>query len=172
MVVDTLFTDLTAIMTPIVIIGGFIFGGIKYLNSQAEKKRILSKEEALQTANELKRLAGETAKEVRMYSDKINNEMMVKVTEVDRKVMEMLDDLKHRADLTNGNVQIIRTEIADLQEDLQDLYDEMENGGSNDNDVDREDNDRRRRQRAKKQRIKRRSIEADRINQSEHALNR
>jgi hypothetical protein len=82
----------------------------------------------------------------------------VKVTEridkLDLKLMTMINDLGKRSDMVNGNIANIRTDIADLQEDLA----EMNIANEDPNNV---------KTRVRAQRLKRRRIEADRISQSE-----
>lgn len=104
------------------------------------------------------------------------------LTESTEKLNLVLRGLAERADLVNGNVASIRTDIADLQEDLLDLY------SGDDLDYQREDNGRdveidhgrgrdglsarknRKRLDTSRRRLettKRRKIEADRVNQAE-----
>jgi hypothetical protein len=98
-----------------------------------------------------------------------------KVGTVDNKVEKMFE----RANLVNGNVSNIRTDIADLQEDLLELYsaDDLEyqkEDNGRDVEVDKghgRDSISTRKNRKRTdlaRRIKRRQIETDRIDQEEH----
>lgn len=130
MVIDPFFADLTTIVTPIILIGGFIFGAIKYLNTQSNKK-----------SEQIKQLIEDTIANTNKKLD-ISNE----------KAHEILDDLKKRADITNGNVFNIRSDILDLQEEIEELQ-------HNDEITPRT------KARAKKKRARRTQIELDRKNQ-------
>lgn len=63
-----------------------------------------------------------TARSLREHNQLMITEVLNKIRDVDDKVMKMLQDLSTRADLTNGNVKAIRTEIADVRGDVQDLW--------------------------------------------------
>lgn len=162
--VDQFVTDITAIITPVVLVGGMLFAAIRWLSSQAEKKAIRVKAEAKETADALQKVLEDTASDVKEYTDKRNNEMLVKISEVDKKVMEMLSDLTVRANLTNGNVALIRTEISDLQDDILTIQDTMPCDGNEVKSTDM------RRLRDRRRKNKRRDIERDRVAQSEVEL--
>lgn len=164
--VEIAIPDPTIIVTQLVLIGGLILGAVKWLESKNEKKVFKAKEEALVTANELKKLSEETAREVRSYSDTLTGEITSKINDIDKRLVDMVKTLQRRADLTNGNVQIIRTEIADLEEDLDTIQNSLPINGDviKTNDL--------RRVRAKKRRERRRDIEKNRVEQSESFLNR
>lgn len=186
---DPTLADVTTIATVVTLVGGMLFGAVKWLSGQAEKKAERLKEEAektaklvseqaLKTAADLKTLTEVIAKDTRIYSDSMskdarvyfdqkNNEMLIKIGDVDTKVREMLSDLRKRADLTNGNVSSIRTDIADLQEDIQMIFDEKaEAVGDGDEMIIKT----RKREQDKRRRTKRRAIEKDRVAQSERSL--
>ena len=140
-------------------------------------------DEALKTAADLKHLTETIAKDTRIYADaqnkeareyydKKNDEMLLKIAEIDKKVMEMLSDLRKRADLTNGNVSSIRTDIADLQEDIHMIFDEKAEALGGDDPGDQQIVKSRKREQDKRRRNKRRAIERDRVDQSERSLNR
>lgn len=178
--VDPALADITPIITIVALVGGMLFGAVRWLSGQAEKKAERVKEIAEKTAADLKQLTEGIARDTRIYTDNHdktareyydirNTEMLMKVSEVDKKVMEMLSDLRKRADLTNGNVSSIRTDIADLQEDIQMIFDEKEEAiGDGDAQIVKS----RKREQDKRRRTKRRAIEKDRIDQSERSLNR
>jgi uncharacterized phage infection (PIP) family protein YhgE len=187
------FSQISTIATTVVLVGGLIFGAIRWLNAQSDKKVAKAKQEAETTATELKGLtahvaeqikgeAEETARdlkalteriasEMKVTSEAVNKEIMGKIEQVDKRVMEMLSDLRRRADLTNGNVATIRTEIQDLNDDLQELYEQMpEPVVPTGNGAAMAERVKRTREREKKQRMKRRKIEQDRVEQSERYL--
>lgn len=188
------FSQVSTIATTVVLVGGLIFGAIRWLNAQSDKKVAKAKQEAETTATELKGLtahvaeqikkeAEETAEDVKALTERIaaemketseavNKEIMGRIEQVDKRVMEMLSDLRRRADLTNGNVAVIRTEIADMNDDLQELYEQIPDSsqtavGNGSGNAERL---KRTREREKKQRLKRRKIEQDRVEQSERYL--
>jgi len=178
MVEADLLAQFTTIVTPTILIGGMLFGAVRWLSGQAEKKadRVRDtaektaadlKSTAERTAAELKKVTEDIALEAKKYSDEKYILMTEKISEVDNKVMEMLSDLRKRADLTNGNVSSIRTDIADLQEDIQMIFDEKaEAVGDGDEMIIKT----RKREQDKRRRNKRRAIERDRIDQSERQM--
>lgn len=176
--VEVAIPDLTTIITQFVLVGGLILGAVKWLENKSEKKSLKEKEEAEQTARELKEVTERTTSEIKKitedkarealdHTDHVNQEMKTytdskytdmstRITEIDKKVVLMREDLGRRADFTNGSVASIRTDIADLQEELEELQDRSDN------------NIEMKRHRDKKRREKRRTIERDRIEQSYH----
>jgi hypothetical protein len=67
-----------------------------------------------------------TAELLKHHNQLLIDNVLVKIREVDEKVMKMLSDLTTRADMTNGNVKNIRSEIADVQDDVQSLWNFLE----------------------------------------------
>jgi hypothetical protein len=67
-----------------------------------------------------------TARNLREHNTVMNEMLKIAIQEVDEKVMKMLQDLSARADMTNGNVGKIRNEVQDVKEDVQDLWDRLE----------------------------------------------
>lgn len=67
-----------------------------------------------------------TARVLQKQTEIMNTDLKNAIREVDEKVMRMLADLSKRADMTNGNVRMIRTEIADVQQDVQSLWELVE----------------------------------------------
>ena len=192
--VDPTLADITPVVTIVALVGGMLFGAVRWLSGQAEKKADRVREvaektaqnvsdQAIKTAADLKKLTEDIARDNKIYSDGIsrdarayydqkNSDMLVKIGEVDRKVMEMLSDLRKRADLTNGNVSSIRTDIADLQEDIQMIFDEKAEALQDDDPSSKMIIQTRKREQEKRRRNKRRAIEKDRVDQSERSLNR
>ena len=68
----------------------------------------------------------QTARNLREHNTAMNEMLKIAIQEVDEKVMKMLQDLSKRADMTNGNVGKIRNEVQDVKEDVQDLWDRLE----------------------------------------------
>lgn len=71
-----------------------------------------------------------TARNLREHNVAMHDLLKAAIREVDDKVMKMLRDLSERADLTNGNVGLIRNEVQDVKEDVQDLWDRLEDTDS------------------------------------------
>lgn len=71
-----------------------------------------------------------TARVLKEHTERMNEQVRLAIKEVDEKVMRMLSDLSKRADMTNGNVKMIRSEIADVQDDVQSLWELVENTGA------------------------------------------
>lgn len=157
MVEAELLSVLTQVITTAVLVGGMIFGAVRWTSQQAEKK-----------AEALKETTEGIRKETKEFTTSANSDLKHLIESVDSKVTTMLSDLRKRADLTNGNVSVIRTEIADLQEDIQMIFDEKSDADNGDDDVIKS----RKREQERKRRQKRRSIEADRVSQSERMLSR
>jgi len=95
--------------------------------------------------------------------------VLEKIKDVDTKVMRMLNDLSTRADLTNGAVKSIRLEIAQTNEDVNSLFDLIEQRDGDDKNEDYATSRTRRRKRLQelRRRKKRQSIEEDSL--SEHS---
>lgn len=163
--VEVFVPDLTTIITQFVLVAGLVLGAVKWLESKSEKKRLKTEQETKAAAAELKAEIDRSAEQVRtdhlahLAELKANGEstkiiLETKIEAVDAKVREMLDDLQRRADFTNEAVSSIRTDIADLQDDLETLSEESASGL--------------RKRNVRKRREKHRTIERDRIEQSKH----
>lgn len=61
-------------------------------------------------------------KNFKEHYDKENMMLSSKITNLDEILKDMFDELKTRADMTNGNVASIRGDISDLQEDFSQMY--------------------------------------------------
>jgi hypothetical protein len=85
------------------------------IKKEVEGRAILVKEEISITASNL-----------RQHNQILIDNVLQRIKEVDEKVMKMLSDLTTRADMTNGNVRNIRSEIADVQDDVQSLWNFLE----------------------------------------------
>jgi hypothetical protein len=174
--------------TGIIILTPFILLGINYWNSQQiKKKEMQRKHDEEGNARELKEANERIAVEVKnraeriaedlknstsnilmtskTYTENTNKEIIQRIEAIDRKVMEMLNDLRKRADLTNGNVATLRTDIADLQEQMEELFEDRNKS------ADERKMSEQIREKRKKQRTRRREIDANRIAQSERSLN-
>lgn len=112
-------------------------------------------------AGKLALAESEKARILREYADKLHREVVDSLKTMDAKMSGMVEDLRKRADLTNGNVSFIRADIADLQEDMLDLWDTAADGSPHTT------FDRGKKMKALERRKRRRKIEADRIAQSE-----
>ena len=107
------------------------------------------------TALKLEETTESIRKETKEFTTGANTDLKHLIESIDEKVTMMLADLRKRVDLTNGNVAMIRTEIADLQEDIQSLYDINSGDG--------EDFKQRKREQERTRRQRRRKIEVDRV---------
>ena len=175
-VVDFGLTQITTIITTVALVGGLIFGAVRWMTQQAEKKALAIKEKAEHTAAELKITTDDIRQETKEFTISANLDLKHLIESVDSKVAVMLTDLRKRADLTNGNVAMIRTDIADLQEDLSLIQDALPaavaaTGGGSASVADYDRNETKR-LRDRKRRDRRRQIEADRVSQSERVLSR
>lgn len=156
-------------------LGGFIYKMGAWINKKAETKAAILKEVTEKKADELRKYAEEVAKEVRDINEKQIADLQKRLDGLEDKI----DKVFQRADLVNGNVSNIRTDIADLQEDLLELYsaDDIEYEQNEDSgrhiEVDKgrgrdSVSSRKNRKRVDlNRRLKRRKIESDRIEQSE-----
>lgn len=84
------------------------------------------KREVESTATIIKSELETTARNLREHNTVMNDMLKVAIRDVDDKVMRMLKDLSERADLTNGNVGLIRNEVLDVKEDVQALWDRLD----------------------------------------------
>lgn len=84
------------------------------------------KKEVESTARTIKSDLETTASNLREHNSAMNDLLKTAIREVDDKVMKMLKDLSDRANLTNGNVGLIRNEVQDVKEDVQDLWDRLD----------------------------------------------
>lgn len=114
------------------------------------------KKEQEKKAAEMKLVEDAKAQAVKQYSEAQNKEVVRLIGEVNSQMTEMIDDLRKRADMTNGNVAAIRTDIADLQEDVLDLFENTD-----------EDDTKEKKRAERERRERRRKIERDRIAQAE-----
>lgn len=160
------FSQITTILSTVAIIGGLLFTTARWLEQKADRKAERVKEIAEKTALDLKTIAEKTVSDTRIYSEKRYDELTQKVGSIDIKVVELLSDLRKRADLTNGNVALIRTEIADLQDDIAMIQDILPTNADTVKQSDMK------KLRDRKRRNRRRDIEKDRVEQSERFLSR
>ena len=77
---------------------------------------------------------------------------------------QLISDVRHKSDMTNGNVAKILTELSNISEDNDDLYEQIQSLKSGDG---KEINERIRK-RKRSRRIDRHRIERDRISQNEY----
>lgn len=84
----------------------------------------------------------------------LDQKVTERIDKLDTKLMAMIDNLTKRSDMVNGNIANIRTDIADLQEDLAEQSSHTEDPANA-------------KARIRAQRLKRRRIEADRVAQAE-----
>lgn len=165
--------SLGSIYTIVSIIAGLVALGA-YIEQAISKLRKRQEEIAIQKAEMLKKSTEDIAKGIKEANEKQILELRQKLSDFDEK----LEKTYQRADLVNGNVSNIRTDIADLQEDILELY------SSDDIEYEQDENGRHaqldrgrgrdavsarknRKRTELNRRIKRRQIETDRVSQSE-----
>lgn len=148
----------------------------KELKEDDERKARNLKDMTEKIAEEVKNRAEEVAKELeestanilqksKEYTEKTNRDIIARIEVIDTKVMSMLSDLRKRAELTNGNVATLRNDIADLQDQMEDLFEDRGKSDSEVRDLQAQ------RDQKRKRRQRRRQIDSDRIAQSERSLN-
>lgn len=175
-------------ITVIVILTPFIVLVLNWYNTSQSKKRDLERKQdeeksarevkesderiaaevktrAERIAEELKRSTADILMTSKTYTESTNKEIIDKIASIDKKVMEMLNDLRKRADLTNGNVATLRSDIADLQEQMEELFEDRDKNSDERRELQVQ------REKKKKQRERRREIDRNRIAQSERSLN-
>jgi hypothetical protein len=84
------------------------------------------KEAVEQRAQVIKMEIEATARTLREHNQLMNTQVSKQITDVDEKVMKMLGELSERADMTNGNVKLIRNEIQQVNEDIEDIWNLLE----------------------------------------------
>jgi hypothetical protein len=67
-----------------------------------------------------------TARSLREHNQLMITQVSKQISDVDQKVMTMLKELGERADMTNGNVKLIRDEIQQVNEDIEDIWNLLE----------------------------------------------
>jgi hypothetical protein len=67
-----------------------------------------------------------TARTLRDHNQLMITQVSKQISDVDEKVMTMLKELSERADMTNGNVKLIRDEIQQVNEDIEDIWNLLE----------------------------------------------
>lgn len=145
----------------VISLAGLMFVIIRWRESKADIIARELKELEKERAEQLEKAEAEKARVLREYADKLHSEVTTSLENMDNKLTVTQEDLRKRADLTNGNVSFIRADIADLQEDMLDLWDSTANGKQS------QSFDRTKKMKALERRKRRRKIEADRIAQSE-----
>lgn len=111
------------------------------------------KKEVEMRAEVIKREIEGTARNLRDYTEQVSKELIKKLSDVDEKFARLIEDLSKRADMTNGNVKMIRNEIADVQDDVQSLWEVIEDNNTG-------SSSKQRRQQLKPKIVKRRGIQA------------
>jgi hypothetical protein len=117
------------IVSTTAIIGGFLWKSVQYINQQHTLREERTKKELEERAAKLKQETEEKAAIVKKAIEDKAEEVKNELCKENDRLMDAIDsikvsveDLKKRDDLTNGNVADIRNDIADLQEELQELY--------------------------------------------------
>lgn len=81
-------SQISTISTIVVMMGGMVFGAVKYINSQTEK-----------SAKEARQIAEKVQKETREYADSKLELIRQQIENIDSKVETMLSDLKRSGDI-------------------------------------------------------------------------
>jgi hypothetical protein len=84
------------------------------------------KEAVEQRANVIKMEIEATSRTLREHNQLMISQVSKQITDVDEKLMTMLNELSERADMTNGNVKLIREEIQQVNEDIEDIWNLLE----------------------------------------------
>ena len=85
-------SQISTISTIVVMMGGMVFGAVKYINSQTEKSAKEARQEARQIAEKVQ-------KETREYADSKLELIRQQIENIDSKVETMLSDLKRSGDI-------------------------------------------------------------------------
>lgn len=190
-------SDILGILVNIIIIGGMVIGAIaffgrtvmKRFTSSPEIKSLMDSQDeikATQATNE--KLDAERFNSLKLVQDaqsKTLDNVVARTQQIEDRTVEtiknqaialasqqdMLTGLQKRSDLVNGNIASIRTDVADLSDDLDELYAMIEDRNANPPDsksaIRNAELRTYSRTRKRSMKEKRRRIEADRIDQSE-----
>ena len=93
---------------------------------EVEDKADRIKAEIAETAKILKEHTDDVAAEIKINFDKMNIELKGEIKSVHDQLMKVLEDLRVKQDMTNGSVKLIREEIAQVNNDVEDLWDIQE----------------------------------------------
>ena len=121
---------ITTVITTVVLVGGMILGAVRWQTGQAEKKANKVKEEIESAAKIVKDETTKHVTDLKAYSDNSAKNLEQRIAEVDRKVIEMLDDLRKRADLEARQIGIqvvdVRLKRVDYAEEIsKSVFDRM-----------------------------------------------
>jgi FtsZ-interacting cell division protein ZipA len=144
-----------SILVGIVAIVGAVYRGLRWFNQQNEKRASAVRVELEAKAKEVKEIADARAKDVKetaeanaaqieralndrakdvkteltnttqLLKDKINGIELI-VASLSTVVKDNFNELRTRADLTNGNVAHIRNDMTDLAADIQELFETID----------------------------------------------
>ena len=127
---------------------------LEKIKSESTEREMKLRDYLVKLADDYRQTNAKHISEVESNVGQKQTELDGRINEVNVKMTSVLEALGKRTDMINGNIASIRTDIADLQEDLSQVIDKDESPQTS-------------RERAKMQRLKRRRIEADRVAQSE-----
>ena len=127
---------------------------LEKIKSESTEREMKLRDYLVKLADDYRQTNAKHISEVESNVGQKQTDLEGRINEVNVKMTSVLEALGKRTDMINGNIASIRTDIADLQEDLSQVIDKDESPQTS-------------RERAKMQRLKRRRIEADRVAQSE-----
>lgn len=124
----------------------------KSLKENAERMRIQQMQDAEKIAREFSTSTAKIADDLRQKTDQQSRDILGKITDVNTRLSEMIDSLKEGAEATNSNVANIRRDMLELQEDVDNIYDKINNDDKDPN---------AKAERDRKRKIRRREINND-----------
>jgi hypothetical protein len=174
----TPFLDITLGNVLTWIISFTIIVGALWKAKSWQEKREREKADALikrteDVANALLKKTEDVAAALKEYTDRRHEDVLTGIDEMQNRLGGIISDLRDRADLTNGNVSNIRTDIADLQEDLLELWESqlsLSKSESTPAPQTQIETIADKKRQALERRKKRRQIEVDRVQQNEQAM--
>jgi hypothetical protein len=128
----------------------------KNLANNADRIREEQMIQSQKISEDLKTTTSNIAAYLEKKTDNTSKEILNNIQDVDRRLTAMIDSLQRGAELTNGNVTKIRSDILELQDDVDNIYDKI-------NKEEIQNNPQKKLERDRKRKIRRRQITNDSI---------
>jgi hypothetical protein len=135
----------------------------KNIANNAERIRQEQMTQSKQISENLKATTSKIALDLENKTDSTSKAILSNISDVDKRLTRMIDSLQRGAELTNGNVSKIRSDILELQDDVDNIYDKI-------NKDELQINPQKKMERERKRKIRKREISNDSILQDPKTL--
>lgn len=97
----------------------------KNIANSAEKIRTEQMQQAEKISNDVKLTTSRISQELEKKTDEQSRQVLDKINKVDRTLTGMIESLHHKTELTNDRVSKIRSDMLDLQEEVDKIFDQI-----------------------------------------------